>query len=292
MVDLEQLEKICGADEPWFYKHGTSLLEDDLLVHVSTGSKVLGVAHVDTAFSDDSFVVSSEIGRVWSARLDNRLGVYILMAMLPKMGVTTDVLLTTGNFAEVSTADSFFTANEYNWIYSFDLSRTGVAMYRYGNERHLARLHRHGLYPREDDGYADISELWFLGATGFNFGNGIVTPNSQYSSVLLRVLERQVRKVAAFIRAYSHIPLPYEPSEDDLEAYQELLVERSGHAPDDGPADEFDFSYLEPTRTWDTCDYCGALFHAEELIHVPRIGDGVFLCAKCVEITNLGFYSL
>ena len=79
--------------------------------HHDHGAKVLGVAHLDTVMNRtprlrDSVVIAPQ--------LDDRLGVFCLLNLLPSMGITVDVLLTTGEERGRTTAANFY--GSYNWI--------------------------------------------------------------------------------------------------------------------------------------------------------------------------------
>jgi len=271
-----------------FISKGVSLAEDGLLIHIPRGSDVLGVAHLDTRFDDKHFFVE-EHGQVWSARLDGRLGVYMLLDLLPSMGIETDVLLTSGSIDEESTADGYFGTQEYKWIYSFDLPRSGVAMYQYESQLAAEALKGQGFSLRSHESYTDLFELWFLGVVGFNFGNGMLHNESIFSSALLRITTAQAKKFAKFYNRYRDTVFLYEPTDEDLAVYRARMRGMYDHESDDGPADlydglidPYDFSVPAPqSATWRYCESCGNLFHINALTYVAMIGDGMLMCSSC-----------
>src|SRR3954465_12674834 len=79
------------------------------------GATVLAVAHCDFVDCDSSHFFAKD-GIVWSSRLDDRLGVYTILDVLPMLGINVDVLLTDGEESCNSTARYFdVKEHDYKW---------------------------------------------------------------------------------------------------------------------------------------------------------------------------------
>ena len=99
------------------------------------------------------------------------LGVHLLLDVLPHLGVRFDVLLTDGEERGCSTARWFLPPRKYNWMFSFDRAGTDVVLYQFDTPATRRLLHRSGFRVGVGS-YSDITDLWFLGCAGFNFGCG------------------------------------------------------------------------------------------------------------------------
>jgi len=171
----------------------------------STGAKVLAVAHCDyrDCGSDHFF---AHKGRVWSSRLDDRLGVYVLLDVLPKLGIEFDVLLTDDEERGASTAQYFIPEkHDYNWMFQFDRHGTDAVCYEYVKlERYLADYFKIGM-----GSFSDISFLEHLGICGVNVGTAYYDEHSLGSYANLRELEAQVKRFVSFYAEYSDQHFPY-----------------------------------------------------------------------------------
>ncbi len=135
------------------------------------GSDVLAVAHLDTIQNDRHFgCLKDEPNRVYNCQLDDRLGAWIILDLLPSMGIKTDILLTTGEERGMSTASSFDAPKEYNWIVEFDRSGTDVVTYDMESEEWCAALRKGNKIGYGS--YSDIAELKCLRVCAVNWGIG------------------------------------------------------------------------------------------------------------------------
>ena len=125
---------------------------------------MLLVAHCDFVPLPETFRRAGDT--IESTRLDDRLGVYTVLDLLPSLGVKADVLLSDGEESMRSTAGDFEPSKEYNWIAEFDRRGDGVVLYQYdfpGIET----------YFRVDQGtYSDIADMGHLGVQACNVGIG------------------------------------------------------------------------------------------------------------------------
>lgn len=141
------------------------------------GSRVLAVAHLDTVvWPSERFtaLVDTEAGWVvHSGALDDRLGAYIILELLPKLGIQYDILLTVGEESGQSTAEFFQPpeGKEYDWIIEFDRGGTDVVMYQYENTEVAGMVRATGARVASGS-FSDIAYLEHLGVKAFNWGTG------------------------------------------------------------------------------------------------------------------------
>lgn len=177
---------------------------------IERGSPTLMVAHVDTVCTP---YWAAEIagGRLFHNALDDRLGVYLGLEVLPAMGVRTDLLLTTGEEEGRSTAALFRTRKRYNWMFSFDRQGEDVVCYQYACAA-LAGIFQEAGFTVGDGTYSCIAELEHLGCCGMNFGCGMFDCHDEGAFCDLAMLGRQLTRFASFYRKYSRVLLPHKPS--------------------------------------------------------------------------------
>jgi hypothetical protein len=180
--DREALARVCAMDEEEFGDYYDMKRVDvqqmapaDFYFHKDNGSNILAVAHLDTVMPADgrgANFVDTEAGPVvFSGALDDRLGAYIILELLPQLGVTYDWLLTVGEESGQSTADFFLPEKSYNWMIEFDRGGTDVVMYQYEDEDSRRRVRAAGAVVG-DGIFSDISYMEHLGIKGFNWGVG------------------------------------------------------------------------------------------------------------------------
>lgn len=148
---------------------------DDFYFFQDNGADVLAVAHLDTvgyANERGAHFSQTEAGLVVHSRaLDDRLGAYIILDMLPKLGITVDVLLTVGEEMGQSTAAYFTPPKQYDWMIEFDRGGTDVVTYQYENRDLVDRVRASGAWHGQGI-FSDISYLDHLGCKGLNWGVG------------------------------------------------------------------------------------------------------------------------
>lgn len=182
--DQDALARICALSETEFAAE-FGLLHvpveqsppDDFYLYKDNGSKILAVAHLDTVglhHQRTARFVDTEAGLVvFSRALDDRLGAYIILDLLPRLGVEVDWLLTVGEENGRSTAAYFEPpeGKEYNWMIEFDRGGTDVVLYQYDDAESRALVRASGAKPG-DGIFSDISYLDHLEIKGFNWGVG------------------------------------------------------------------------------------------------------------------------
>lgn len=214
--DADSLIHLCSTWDFEQYATKTSLPGHDRFYwYQDNGSNVLAVAHLDSV--QDQFpaqVVDTAAGPlVVSGSLDDRLGVYVILELLPKLGITCDWLLTTDEEIARSTATEFaedFDGKDYDWIIQFDRGGTDVVMYQYETPEYVGLV--------EDSGakvgigsYSDICELDDLGCAAFNWGVGYQDYHSPRAHAWLADTFKMVARFAKFYDANVGTYLPHDP---------------------------------------------------------------------------------
>lgn len=184
---------------------GVTPCGDSSYAYRNTGAPVLGVAHCDYVDCGSDHVFHKD-GRVWSSRLDDRLGVYVLLDVLPKLGVHVDVLLTDDEERGKSTAQYFRPVkHDYSWMFQFDRRGTDAVCYDYkGFEDVAARFFKVGV-----GSFSDICSLDHLGICGLNVGTAYYDEHSLGSYADLGQLAKQVKRFAALYKSHCFEPIPH-----------------------------------------------------------------------------------
>ena len=223
-------------------------------IYIDNGSDVLGVVHLDMhpniARHVQKFRQDGNI--VYSVSLDDRLGLYTMLNLLPKLGIVTDILFTTNEEIGQSTAQFFMPTKDYNWLYQFDRRGDGVVMYDYETPELCDIMQTYNF--RIDRGsFSDICYLNDMGVAGFNFGTGYYNEHTLACYADLSILDKQVSKFAHFYNDYKNIKLSYM---HDASAYidDDLL-----------------------------CDYCNQWY--ADIYYLSDID--ATLCLDCIEYLNL-----
>lgn len=183
--DRDALKRICEMPEDDFgpaYDMEKFLIpergeEDNFYFFKDNGADVLAVAHLDTVIAANRRTcgfLDTEAGPVvYSGALDDRLGAYTILELLPKVGIKYDWLLTVGEEKCMSTADYFRTENHhargYNYIIEFDRGNTDVVMYEFEDDDLCDRVEEAGAKVGQGS-LSDISYMQHLGVKALNWG--------------------------------------------------------------------------------------------------------------------------
>lgn len=140
------------------------------------GASVLAVAHLDTVVKESRrephFSLSQRSGPlVVAGSLDDRLGAYVILDLLPKLGITCDWLLTVGEERGQSTANFFDPPKKYDWVIEFDRGGTDVVMYQYEDRASKQLIAASGARMGHGS-FSDIAYLEHLNIKAFNWGVG------------------------------------------------------------------------------------------------------------------------
>ena len=144
---------------------------DGPLIHIDNGGQILAVAHLDAVgFGKPTW----KGDRVQCMQLDDRLGVWVLLDLLPSLGcVPFDILLTDSEEVGRSTAQYLDAeiASRYNWMFEFDRAGSDCVMYDYEDEETTTLAEQYG-WAVGYGSFTDICSLEHAGIKGFNFGTG------------------------------------------------------------------------------------------------------------------------
>jgi hypothetical protein len=220
-INLKRLKEICAMPIADFAQFGeTSQTPDGQLVYVPRGEPILGVCHLDTVHGHDRFEVVPLKGDtvLYNSQLDDRLGAYVLLELLPQLGVKCDLLLTEGEETGRSTAKHFVPpeGKTYNWCFEFDRRGMDVVMYQYESKKMVKLLHRHKFKVGVGSS-SDIAYLGHLGVKCFNFGTGYHEEHGADAHANLGETERMVKKFAAFANAERDNRFAHDRSKEKIE---------------------------------------------------------------------------
>ena len=282
MIDEHLLEGRCRMKRKHFRKLGkfTRTSNEMGYVHIDRGGSVLAVAHVDVVnnMDDVNFVTMKGKRVVVSGALDDRLGAYVILDLLPKLGVVCDVLLTDGEEAGASTGADFKTDKQYNWIFSFDRRGTDVVLYAYDCRDLRSKLEAEGLEVGQGS-FSDISSMQHLGVKAFNMGTGYHSEHSEWCHADLEDVMVQAHKFARFWRAHKDTKL-------DHKQVIEPKYWRTGFN-DMAYGQQLGWESWSPNRSTrgtenQYCWYCGQPFPMLDTNEVEVDGEVIELCDTCV----------
>lgn len=217
--DASALIDICERDQMEFSDYATRYeLEPDrfdgherFFYFADNGSDVLAVAHLDSVQMDRLCQITNTAAGLLatSGALDDRLGVYVILEMLPKLGIVCDWLLTTDEEICSSTAEDFFPEKSWNWMISFDRGGTDVVMYNYETKELCGLVEDAGAQVGKGS-FSDICQLEHLGCAGFNWGVGYQDYHGARAHAWLEDTFRMVARFVKFYRANADTKFEYE----------------------------------------------------------------------------------
>ena len=176
------------------------------------GSNILAVAHLDSVqkYTHCEFLRLPGEPRVYSPVLDDRLGVYIITDVLPKLGLKYDILLTDDEEIGQSTAQFFSTEKKYNWMFQFDRKGNDAVVYDYDTIDWKDAVKTH--FKLGIGSFSDICELEHLGCCGINIGTCYDDYHSKLAYANLTQLEVQIKAFAKFYHQFKDVHFAYTPS--------------------------------------------------------------------------------
>lgn len=210
------LARVCTLQDFSGYAPRTDLParqgRERFLHYRDNGSNVLAVAHLDSVQPHTACtVVGTAAGPLaLSGVLDDRLGAYVILEMLPRLGVTTDWLLTTDEEMGESTAAEFSSEKPYHWMFQFDRGGTDVVMYDYETPELVEMVEASGARVGVGS-FSDICLLEHLGCAGFNWGVGYRDYHSRRAHAWLEDTFRMVARFLRFHAANADAALPHTP---------------------------------------------------------------------------------
>ena len=173
----KSLHNVLTADVEDFTVLGDTVhTEHGPMIHIDRGGDTLAVGHLDWVH----FNKKPKLKRRWNnllidktPQLDDRLGVWVLLEMLPEINCNADILLCDSEEIGNSTAQYFSEHNnkKYNWMFEFDRAGSDAVMYKYEEQEYRGLLQDYG-YEVGHGSFTDICELESLGCKAFNLGVG------------------------------------------------------------------------------------------------------------------------
>lgn len=215
--DPDVLARLCTLEDfreyaPRFDLAPTRDSQNRFLHYRNNDSNILAVAHLDSVQPDGTCTIEqTDTGPlVRSGTLDDRLGAYVILELLPQLGVTVDWLLTTDEELGATTAEDFAIDKPYNWMFQFDRGGTDVVMYDYETTE-LADLVRASGAKVGLGSFSDICALEHLGCAGFNWGVGYRDYHSHRSHAWLEDTFTMVTRFLRFYTTNKGLALPHTP---------------------------------------------------------------------------------
>lgn len=235
-TDISELKNYCLSSVQQFYdkwgEHNGYVFIPGNRGTDDKSKRVLAVGHLDCYTSP--FYTSPNQEIVYSACLDDRLGVWAICRKLPSMlknGRDYDILLTTGEEDGLSTASAFFDdvgTDKYNWVFELDRRGTDAVHYGYTEPDWLKVLQDDG-WDMKRGSVSDIVEFEDGEVSGVNFGIGYTGEHTTACNVIVRQLEIQLTRIASFYTAYNRVKFPhYDTKAYDTKPYHLPLTSKYG----------------------------------------------------------------
>lgn len=218
--DGDSLKRICESNDFSAYADKFQLAPDErtgrerFYYYQDNGSSILAVAHLDHVQADATCqVIDTAAGLlVTSGALDDRLGAYVILELLPKLGIKCDILLTTDEEIGASTASDFVSDKDYNWIIEFDRGGTDVVMYDYETNDLCDLVEASGARVGHGS-FSDICLLDHLGCAAFNWGVGYQDYHGPRSHAWLEDTFRMVVRFLKFHKMNADVLLEHDPED-------------------------------------------------------------------------------
>ncbi|MCK9428682.1 MAG: hypothetical protein M0R17_01555 [Candidatus Omnitrophica bacterium] len=215
-INHEELKNIALSNIEDFKKYGdVTETKDGIYIFIDRGSSILAVAHLDTVQSSQHYYTlqHDEEELIHNAQLDDRLGAYIILNVLPKLGVNADILLTEGEETGKSTARHFVPTKAYNWVFEFDRAGTDAVLYQYDDEATRKLLEEQGIHVGKGS-FSDTAVLDHLGVKAINFGTGAYDSHNEESHAVVPQVQHCVSKFVKFYNAMKDTTLPHKAKEN------------------------------------------------------------------------------
>jgi hypothetical protein len=156
---------------------------------------------------------------VQSIALDDRLGVYVIVNVLPRLGVKCDYLFTLDEEVGASSAAAFESSKKYNWVFEFDRRCFDPVLYQYDDPALRQLLSAYGFHVTHGS-YSDISMLDHLGCKAINFGVGYDWEHTNHCVASMESVHAIARQFMTFWKDQHttfipHTPKPFVSSNND-----------------------------------------------------------------------------
>lgn len=225
-INTKMLQEMCDLSVSQLQRYASKHFAWDtesMYFYKNVGSKVLAVAHMDTVRETGSFryVKTGKDIIVASPNLDDRLGIYVILDLLPQFGIVTDVLLTDNEECCDSTAQFFPEVTkgggiEYNWIIEFDRAGEDVVLYGYEDTPDLKPALEAVGFSVGQGSYSDICELYSMQTGAFNMGIGYHFQHTPQCIASIGQLGRQLSRFESFYKTNYEKKFLFEYDEEKI----------------------------------------------------------------------------
>jgi len=266
---MSRLEWYCQARIPQLFEllGGKST---DKYAFQDNGSDILAVAHCDVAArveKEKHFAIAQLTydALVYSTALDDRLGVFTILEVLPMLGINVDVLLTKDEEIGKSTAEKFVTDKKYNWMVEFDRRGTDVVTYKY-RETVWKDVLKDYFRAVGYGSFSDICELEHLECCGVNVGVGYHDEHTSFCYMSVVEYREQLCRFMAFHKDCKRCLYPHEEMK-----YTQPTVTKWPWAGRNGWRGQYDWGEVEDieyTIEVFRCPSCSQTMREDEVVHL------------------------
>lgn len=161
-------------------------------------SKILAIAHTDYVRNLDKHFDKAHLtteSLVYSPRLDDRLGVYTILDVLPRLQINVDILLTENEEVGHSTASNFTATKKYNWMVEFDRRGEDAVVYNYTEFYSVVSKY----FTVGRGTFSDICKLTDLECCGVNVGIGY---HNEHTNRCFMSTHEYVEQLSKFIKMF------------------------------------------------------------------------------------------
>jgi len=255
-------------------------------IYIDNGADVLAVCHLDFVSGSRHFYSQYAHNEpyIFSSRLDDRLGLFVILDILPKLGLKYDVLLTDGEESARSTGEYFEPTKHYNWAFSFDRNGTDVVLYQFDYHNKLVTALEEIGCNIGWGSWSDIAGMNQLGCAAMNFGVGY---RQEHSTLCHAPLYDMAYMITKFVRFYkTHKNTHFEWTEEDARLADHMAWGRYDYTSDYNSKVETDWECAACERDWNVCfhDPCTARLEyrnrADQITDKTVIGTGSVACVK------------
>jgi len=203
------INQLCDANVEDFCKHYEYRnTPNGPLIHIDNGGDVLAVAHLDTVMESRPKWQGT---KVKCPQLDDRLGVWALLHVLPELTkIPYDILLTDSEECGQSTSSYFEPEKQYNWIFEFDRAGDDCVLYDYEDNKTEEIMLSFG-WQLGMGAFTDICSLEHLSIKGFNFGTGYHNQHTKNCFADITDTIANVKRFVPFLTEYHSTLLPHTP---------------------------------------------------------------------------------
>lgn len=204
---MDQLNWWLSTPIEQVFKHFGKEPAKDQYLYLNRGSDIIAMAHLDTVCRLTG-ITSAKNDKVHATGLDDRLGAWIIMDLLPSIGLNYDIVLTDNEERGQSTIKNFEPAKTYKWAFEFDRADDDVVTYSKDTPAFMAQLTKHF----KTIGRGSLSDITtFKGkCCAVNIGTGLKFGHSETSYFEVSTLENQLDRFLAFMEENENVAYPYE----------------------------------------------------------------------------------